>query len=196
MAKKDDHAQAALQELKTAIKEKCPGRLYIFYGEEVFLLNHYLLKLKELLIDELTESFNYHRFTAENFVLRDFADAVENLPMMAERTMVQVDDVDPFKLSEDLRDKIADILSDIPEYCTVVFTYETVLWKPDKRYKKLWSAVSDGQIIEFGKQNQRDLVSWIQRHFAACKKPLYLCEPQVRLQSYEAMWSFHNHSCL
>lgn len=161
-----------LQQLKAVIKSGDPDRLYIFHGEETFLLNHYLQLFKKKILDELTESFNYHRFTAENFVLRDFADAVENLPMMAERTMVQVDDVDPFKLSEDLRDKIADILSDIPEYCTVVFTYETVLWKPDKRYKKLWNAVSDGQIIEFGKQNQRDLVSWIQRHFAACKKQI------------------------
>ena len=32
----------ALQELKSAIKAKCPERLYFFHGEEMFLLRHYL----------------------------------------------------------------------------------------------------------------------------------------------------------
>ena len=160
----------SLQELKAAIKAKTPANLYIFHGEEMFLLNHYLQQLKVCLLNELTESFNFHSFTAENFDLRAFADAVENLPMMAEHTVVHVDDVDMFKLPEDGRDKLALVLSDIPEYCTVVFTYETVTYKPDKRYKKLWDAVSQGQTVEFVKQNQRDLISWIQRHFAAHKK--------------------------
>lgn len=162
----------ALQTLKTAIRAKTPANLYVFYGEEIFLLNHYLQQLKACLLDELTESFNFHSFNAENFDLRAFADAVENLPMMAEHTMVYVDDVDIFKLPEDGREKMAQVLSDIPEYCTVVFAYETVTFKPDKRYKKLWDAVSQGQTIEFAKQNQRDLISWIQRHFAAHKKQI------------------------
>lgn len=171
MAKKEYNGQFALQELKTAIKEKCPQRLYIFHGEEVFLLNHYLQRLKGLLIDDLTESFNYHRLTNETFDIQAFADAVENLPMMAEYSMVQVDDVDIFKLSEDGRNKIAEVLSDIPEYCTVVFTYETVEWKLDKRYKKLAASVTEnGSIVEFPKQEQRDLISWITRHFLTNKK--------------------------
>ena len=161
-----------LQILKAAIKARQPANLYIFYGEEMFLLHHYLEQLKKVVLDELTESFNYHRFTNETFELRDFADAVENLPMMAERTLVQVDDIDIFKLNEDSRSKLVDVLSDIPDYCTVVFTYETAVWKPDKRLKKLWDVVSSGQIVEFAKQNQRDLITWIQRHFAAQKKAI------------------------
>lgn len=161
-----------LQALKGAIRAKEPASLYIFHGEEMFLLNHYLEQLKKCVLDELTESFNFHRFTGETFDLRDFADAVENLPMMAERTMVQVDDIDLFKMNEDSRNKMVDILSDIPEYCTVVFTYETTPWKPDKRLKKLWETISAGEIVEFPKQNQRDLISWTQRHFAAHKKQI------------------------
>ena len=66
---------------------------------------------------------------------------------------------------------MAEVLSDIPEWCTVVFTYETVGWKPDKRLKKLWEAIdNNAEIVEFAKQDQRDLVAWITRHFAAHKK--------------------------
>ena len=169
MAKKDERSNA-LQELKADLKNKSLQRLYFFHGEETFLLNHYLTQVRKQLLDPLTESFNYHRFTAETFDLLSFADAVENLPMMAEATFVQVDDIDPFKLNEADRSRMTEILSDIPDYCTVVFTYETTPWKPDKRLKKLWEAVSGGNIVEFARQDQRDLVAWVQRHFAAHKK--------------------------
>ena len=160
-----------LQELKLQLKNKDLGRLYIFHGEETFLMNHYLTQIKKQLLDPLTESFNYHRLNNETFDIQAFADAVENLPMMAERTFVQVDEIDLFKMNEGDRTKMAEILSDIPDYCTVVFTYETTPWKPDKRLKKLWEAVDENAlIVEFAKQDQRDLIAWVTRHFAAHKK--------------------------
>lgn len=170
MAKKDEN-NSALQALKGEIKSRTLSRLYFFYGEETFLLHHYLEQIKKLLIDELTESFNFHKLTVETFDIRSFADAVENLPMMAENTMVWVDEIDIFKMNEADREKMVDILSDIPDYCTVIFTYETTPWKPDKRLKKLWDAVvAHGKQVEFTKQEQRDLIAWVTRHFAAQKK--------------------------
>ena len=170
MAKKAAPANT-LQELKMQLKNKELGRLYFFHGEETFLLNHYLAQMKKQLLDPLTESFNFHRLNNETFDIRDFADAVENLPMMAEATFVQVDDIDLFKMNEGDRNKMAEILSDIPDYCTVVFTYLTVSWKPDKRLKKLWEAVDgSGTVVEFAKQDQRDLIAWVTRHFAAHNK--------------------------
>ena len=169
MAKKTDNS--AFQDLKAAIKAKTVDRLYFFHGEETFLLRYYLEQIKKLLIDDLTESFNFHRFTQETFDMQSFADAVENMPMMAEATMVQVDDIDLFKMNESDREKMSEILSDVPEYCTVVFTYEITQWKPDKRLKKPYDAISEnGIVVEFAKQDQRDLVAWIGRHFASQKK--------------------------
>ena len=159
------------QRLKQALRDKNPCQLYFFYGEETYLLSHYLEQLKKGIVEPLTESFNFHKFTNENFEIQSFADAVENLPMMAERTMLWVDDIDLFKLPEADRTRIIEIFSDIPDYCTVVFTYITVEWKPDKRIQKLWTAISEcGELVEFAKQEQRDLIAWITRHFAANQK--------------------------
>lgn len=176
MAKKAEKQVDRLSELKTAIKAKDPANFYVFYGEEMFLLHHYLQQLKAVVLDPVTESFNFHRFTQENFDLRTFADAVENMPMMADRTLVQVDDVDVFKMPEDAREAMTSILSDIPPYCTVIFVYETVPFKPDKRFSKLYASFSAGQVVEFAKQNERDLMAWIQRHFLALGKRI---EPKL-----------------
>lgn len=167
MAKEQQNPQG-LQKLKADLKAKTFDRLYIFYGEETFLQHYYLDRVKNALVDELTESFNFHKFTQETFDIREFDDAMNNLPMMAESTFILVDDIDLFKLAEDDRNWIAECLSQIPEYCTVVFTYETVEWKPDKRYKTLWEAIDrNATIVQFAKQSERDLVTWIMRHFAA-----------------------------
>ena len=167
MAKKyDQQKQDYLQELKAAIRSGTPERFYIFHGEEVFLLHHYFDQLKRALLDDLTESFNFHKLNQETFDIQSFADSVEAMPMMAEFTLVQVDEVDIFKLPEGDRNKIAEIIADIPPYCTVVFTYETVQWKPDKRLKKLWDAIdSNATVVEFAKQGQRELIAWVSRHF-------------------------------
>ncbi|MBQ4642238.1 MAG: DNA polymerase III subunit delta [Oscillospiraceae bacterium] len=170
MAKKTEQSNM-LQTLKEQLREGNPARLYFFHGEESFLQNHYLERLRKCVVDELTESFNYHKLTVETFDVQTFADCVENLPMMADRTLVVVDEIDLFKMNESDWEKMGELLSDIPDYCTVVFTYETTPFKPDKRMKKRWDIVSkNGLIVEFEKQNQRDLVNWIGRHFAAQKK--------------------------
>ena len=172
MAKKPNQTNA-LQELRAAIRAKNVERLYFFHGEETFLLHHYLEQLRKLLLDELTESFNFHKLNTETFDLQALADAVENLPMMAEHTLVWVDEIDIFKMNEPDRNRIMEILSDIPDYCTLVFTYVTTPWKPDKRLKKLWDIVEkNGTVVEFAKQEQRELVPWIARHFAARKKQI------------------------
>ena len=104
MDKSSQHG--SIQLLKRDIKEKKLQRLYIFHGEETFLLQHYFGQIKKQLIDELTESFNFHKFTVENFSVQAFANAVDNLPMMAEATLVWVDEIDLFRMPEDERERM------------------------------------------------------------------------------------------
>lgn len=169
MAKVED--TQGFQALKEAIRSGAPENLYIFHGEETYLMRHYLGLLRSKLLDALTESFNFHRFTQETFQLQDFAESLEAMPMMAEHTLIQVDEIDLFKLSEGERSKMVEMLGDIPYYCTVVFTYETTPWKPDKRQKKLWDVISKhGCVVEFARQSPRELASWVTRWFAKLGK--------------------------
>ena len=69
MARKSEYSQG-FSDLKQAIRNKTPGNLYIFFGEEVFLLRYYLQQMKRILLDELTESFNYHHFNGETYDLQ------------------------------------------------------------------------------------------------------------------------------
>lgn len=176
--------QDNLPRLKQALRTGQPDRLYIFYGEESYLRQYYLDSLRKKFIDGPTAVFNFHSFNSETFDMQQFLDSLVSLPMMAEWTMILVDDVDLFKLGEDARSHMAQALSDIPEFCTVVFTYQTVEWKPDKRQKKLWGAIEQyGTVVEFPRQGLSDLISWVSKHFAKAGKRISndLCQYLIEL---------------
>jgi DNA polymerase-3 subunit delta len=173
MVKKDDQADTGYRKLKADLRAKQPGNFYILYGEEAYLRNYTLSLLKKQIVEDLTAEFNCHRFTQENFSIQALADSVEAYPMMAERSFVQVDELDLFHMTESDREKMISIFSDIPDYCCLVLTYETTEFKPDKRQKKLWDIISTkATIAEFRKQGERELCDWIARHFAALGKSI------------------------
>lgn len=177
MAKKPV-APSGLDALKQDLKSGGIRRGYLLWGEETYLLSYYLEQLRKKLIDPLTEEFNYHRFSSETFSLDALWDSVENLPMMAERSVIQVDDVDLFRLPESDRERLSALLSDLPDYCCLVFVYAASEFKPDRRQKKLWDALSQNvALVEFQKQGQRELITWVSRHFKSRGKsiPSELC---------------------
>lgn len=170
MAKKATGADG-FEQLKSDLKQKRLGRCYVLYGEEDYLRRFYFERIKTAILDELTEDFNYHLLTSENFSLRLLSDALEALPMMAERTLVQVQEVDLFALPEADRETIAAMLSDLPETVCLVLTYQ--VFKPDKRMKKLWESMQKNTVlVEFAYQSESDLRAWIVRHFRACGKQI------------------------
>ncbi len=156
-------AETNLDRLKADIKGNCPGRFYVFHGEEAYLRRHWLDSLHKLLVEDFAEAFNYHRFNAETVSLQGVLDSLEALPMMAQRSMVQIDDVDFFAMGEDAN-AYAKFFSDIPDYCTLVLVYETVEFKIDKRKKALAEAFARATVVEFTQPTERELVSWIGRH--------------------------------
>ena len=159
---------AAYDRLRKAIKEKNPARAYLFYGEESYLRQTYVQQLQELLIAGGSEEFNLHRLSGSRITAQDVIDAVETMPMMAPSTMVTVTDWDIFKLDEVQRSQLTGLLGDLPDYCTVLFIYDTVPYKPDRKMKKLTAAIDKNvEVVEFQGQSRDALVRWLQKRFRA-----------------------------
>ena len=159
--------------LKAELKAGTFRRMYVFYGEESYLLEHYRGQLKKKLVSGPAEDFNYHRFTEENWSVEALSEAVEAIPMMSQYSLVEMIDVDLFdrQRPDSERQRLAEIFAELPEYCAVVCIYDAAPWKPDKRMKKLWEAVEQtALIVEFPKQSERELIPWIYRHLAQGNK--------------------------
>ena len=147
------------------------GQVYIFYGEESYLREYYLGEIKKKLVPAGFEEFNYHRLSGKTLTMQELNEAVEAMPMMAERTLVVVTDCDLFKLPEDQRTALIALLSDFPPYCCLVFVYDLIEYKPSKTYKKLYEALDkNAQSVKFEAQERSDLINWIGRRFRALGK--------------------------
>ncbi|MBQ2925634.1 MAG: DNA polymerase III subunit delta, partial [Ruminiclostridium sp.] len=122
------------QQLKKDLKAGTIGSLYIFHGEEAYLRDYYLGRIKQALLPEGMEEFNLHELDSKTFTLHALEEALDCLPMMSERTMILVHDLDVFKTDE-LRSGIAALLPQLPDYVCLVFLYDLIEYKADARTK-------------------------------------------------------------
>lgn len=168
MAKKTDQtALKAMKELKADLKAKTPRRLYLFHGEERYLLEHYFKLLQSQLLPAGAEAFNRKELEGKTCSARDIIASCDCFPVMAERTLVVVKDFDLFKLSEADRDALLAYFADLPEYLCLLFLYDLVPYKPDGRSKMAAALKQYGLAVEFPRQDQGDLVDWVLRHMKA-----------------------------
>ncbi len=87
--------------------------------------------------------------------------------------MIEVRDYDLFKGDEEERKRLISILKELPEYCCLVFLFDTLEFKPDKRKKNLCEAIRNCAVsVEFPVQGQGELTRWVIRRFAAQKKEI------------------------
>ena len=163
---------AGYQKLKKDLSGKCPGQLYIFHGEETYLRDHYLGRLRELLLSGGMGEFNLHEISPKDMSPHALEEAVDCLPMMTERTLVQITDYDLFKAGEKDREEYVRILSQLPDYCCVVFVYDLMDYKGDARTKLSAAIKAHGTVVNFIRQDQGDLVDWVRRRFRALGKDI------------------------
>ena len=161
------------QKLKSDLAAGEIGQVYLFHGEESYLREYYLGELKKALVPAGFEEFNYHKLDGKTVSMAELSEAVEAMPMMAERTMVVVTDCDLFKLGEDARNVVISLLEDFPEYCCLVFVYDLLEYKPNKTFKKLCAALDKRvSVVNFQIAEKSDLINWIRRRFRALGKDI------------------------
>lgn len=168
MAKAED----GIKKLKSDMASKKMGVLYLLWGEESYLREFYVDKIKDILLTKGLEDLNYKRFEGKNTDLQAVREAVDALPVFSERTVVEIKDFDIYKCSADKRAVVEEILSDIPEYCCLIFNYTSSDFKPDGRTKMHTLIKEKGVPVELKKQEQSDLINWIRRRFNAIDKDI------------------------
>lgn len=170
MPKPKEKSDGSFEQLKADLKNKALRRLYVFHGEEVYLRQNYLGRLREQLIPPGMEAFNDKLLEGKEVTARDIIAAADCFPMMSEHTLVVVRDYDLFKAGEAERSALMDYFADLPEYLCLVFVYDVIPYKPDARTKLASALKEHGLVVDFPRQKQEHLVDWIVRRFKAAGK--------------------------
>lgn len=131
-------------ELKRHLKEGTPAKLYFFCGEESYLSAHYADRVASAVVgkDEFA-SFNFQKFDGQELSFDALSEAVEAMPLMAERKCVVVRDLDVAALAAAAAQRLAELLADPPESCVTVFWLDAVTadLKKNAKWKAFAAAV-------------------------------------------------------
>ena len=183
MAKKKEQVDYA--SLERELKAGEPGRLYMLRGEEDYLRDKYLGVLRSLCVPEGLDSFNYHRLQGPKLNLRELSDAIEAMPFMGERSLVEIRDFDINRTGDYDGAEFAAMLADIPAWATVVFVFASG-YAPDGRIAPVKAMKKLGVDVEFTAQGESALMNWVIAHFRNNGKDcdretashmLYVCGP-------------------
>lgn len=158
---------------RKSLKADVPERCYILYGQERYLREHYTKELRKAVLGQEDDPFNFRQYEGKELDLTELAEAVDAYPSFAERSLVEVRDFDLFHCDEDKTKRLISLLKDLPDYCCLVFLFDTLEYKVDKRKKTLAEAVKNCAVsVEFPVQGQGELNRWVIRRFAAYQKEI------------------------
>lgn len=150
--------------LERALKAGPPARVYMLRGDEDYLRDQYLGVLRDMCVPEGLDSFNYRRINGPKLELRELSEAVESMPFMGERTLVEVRDFDVNKTSDYDGTAFAALLADIPEWATLVFIFAPG-YAPDGRLGPVKAIRKCGVDAQFTPQEGAQLIRWVMKHF-------------------------------
>ena len=162
--KKTDYS-AVLRELK----DKGVQRLYLLWGAEDYLRQSYFDEIKKLCLEGGSSDFNHHRLNGSPINFQKLAEAVDAVPFMGEKILIEVQNFDVNAVKDEDVERLKGIVSDIPEYATVVFVLPTG-YEPDGRLAAIKALKKLGNAIEFTTQSQGLLINWITRRFSVLGK--------------------------
>lgn len=169
MAKKEESTNygALLSELKA----RGPQRLYLLWGPEDYLREQFLAALKKACLPEGEDDFSYKRLNGPELDALQLRNAMDSVPFLSERTLVEVCGADLNRIKEHAAETIGALLADVPDYCTVVFVQDSS-YEPDGRLKLVRSIKKFGRDLKFTAQQESSLVTWVQKRFAAAGKTI------------------------
>ncbi len=100
-----------------------PSTVYLICGDDAYLRRRSLEMLKQKYKPDVLPEFNYTEFDGSECAVEEIAAAAETLPMMAERRMIMVKDLDAAALNADQYRKLESLLEVIGSYdaCLLIF---------------------------------------------------------------------------
>lgn len=167
MARKDE--KLSYKQVSSELKQNGPERLYLLHGEEDYLLESFIGELTRACLPEGADDFSLRELDGEQLTMQLLSDSVNALPFATERTLTIVRGYDLNRMKEQDVKAFEKIVSDVPDYATLVFIARGAL-EPDGRLKSVKALRKYGRDINFTGQDTGALTNWIRRRFAALGK--------------------------
>jgi len=134
------------------------GSLYLFQGQETFLMEECLEHVKQTLVQPETVDFNVDKFSAANVEVGDVLDLAQTMPFLSKRRIIILTESHELKASAQ-KQMLPYLSNPNPSTCLILTTVK----KLDSRTKFAQAIAKHGKIVQFWKLFDRDIPQWIRR---------------------------------
>lgn len=160
--------ESDVMKLKRQLKEGISGA-YLFYGEELYLRDLYIDKIRAVVENDGFEEFNLITLDGKEMTLDSAADAIESYPMVSEKKLVIIRDSGIFKKAKEEETEFwNNELKNLPDYCILLFIEDSV----DKRSSVYKTISKTGTAVEFAYLKPYELAAWVQAEVLKAKKKM------------------------
>ena len=143
------------EELLRKLKDEVVDPLYFIYGNDEFLKNQSLAKIKELALQGGMPDFNFDLFHAGETDISRIMSVLSTLPVMAKRRLVILKDADKLK-SQD-QETLLSYFNDPSPTTTLLMVGSDV----DKRKTFFSTLLKKGALVEHNHPYEREMPKWI-----------------------------------
>ena len=174
-------AKISEAELKAQIKSGELSNVYMIYGEESYLKEFYVNKLKSVAVNSAFADFNYHYFDGKDASIDEILRDAQMFPMMSEYNCVLVHDYPLDKSSSDV-DALKEFFTDVPDTTVLIFWFDSidVDFKKSAKWKSVETAFAKaGSAVNLEKRTEADLAKLV---VARAKK--HNCSFDLQLAKY------------
>ena len=148
--------------LKEHIKKSEYKNVYLFFGEESYLIKAYENIMKENIIDKGMEMMNLDIVESKDIEVNRIIDMADTSPFMSEKRLIIVRNSGLFVSGKkDETEKMSKYLDKLVDSTIIIFT-ESEIDKRSKLYKKVGER---GYVCEFKSPTEREMAEWIGKLF-------------------------------
>ncbi|MBU5450392.1 DNA polymerase III subunit delta [Acetivibrio sp. MSJd-27] len=174
------------KELDKRLKSGVVDPVYLFYGNEDYVKEVYVERIKEIVLQNDMMEMNFHPIK-ENITKEELTELIDSVPMMCDRKLIYLNGLGIVKsgLKQEIKDTVMDILADIPPYAVIIIKEDTI----DKRQKALLKQIEKkGVIVEFPYLSENDMITFVNREVGKYGKKIkkedieyliYLCDTSI-----------------
>lgn len=168
----------SIEVLKNQLKNKTPGKLYLFYGPEEYLKQYYLESLEKQVLQGAADDLNKQVLDGK-LQMNALTNALETYPFFSEKKLIVLKNTGAFKSKKKQDDsgegektqntELLACLKNVPEYACVVFMEQEI----NKTLKTVKAVAECGLVVEFPAQKAPDLVKWVQKVMKSSGKEIH-----------------------
>lgn len=148
-----------MKELKEQLSKKAFSSVYLFTGEEKFLIDVYLTRFLDKIFEGQDKTMNLDQFNVDTKDLEKITSSLETLPFFADKRVVVVRDLGLFEKKKIFAAELAETLAIVKD-TSICFIIETKVDKRSKLYKYI---NKNGTFHEFNYLKEKELIDYIAR---------------------------------